>query len=587
MDHSPPTRLLTRHFLRRFFDNDLVSPHVDLHDNVATLGAVLITTTLFASFFMATDTLFGIPTPGITAILALGNRFFFISASMIVMALMVTVQWDAVSLDARDMSNLGALPIPSRVLIRAKLAALVLFAAGFAVALNLLPSVVYESLLALKMPVGLTGLLRLVAAHAIVTMAASAFAFLAVLALREVLRAVLGERWFRRVSTLVQALLVVALVSALLLLPGLEATVTRSWAATGFPAPYAIPPLWFLGLLEWLAGDVIASLTHLRFRGRLDETNQRALAMYQTHETLFADLAGVALIALAVVAVIALAAYAWNIRRPPQPVPASARRGHGLELLTRLFAGRHPVTRAGFAFALRAVVRSAPHRLSMAAAAALAFALSFIMLRDVDLRAAVLLPSAPLSLLALQTVVWMVLLAGFRNAVRVPAELKANWIFQVAWAGDERRYLAGVKRAAIVAIAGTVLLALWPLHAWIIGVRAALAHLGIGLLASMVFVEALFAGFRRVPFASTYVPGGHVKTLGPIVVMLFVLVVAAFAWLERVALQSDRGTMILLGCLAVTFAGCRVLDLWRRRGRVAIEFDEAPEPATQWLGLSG
>jgi hypothetical protein len=587
MDHSPATRLLTRHFLRRFFDNDLISPHVDLHDNVATLAAVLLTTTLFASVLFATGTLFGIPTPGLTAILGLGNRFFFISASMIVMALVATVQWDAMSLDARDMSNLGPLPIPLHVLIRAKLAALVSFAAGFAVALNLLPSLIYESLLALKMPVGLTGLLRLVVAHAVVTMAASACAFLAVLALREVLRAVLGERWFRRVSTLVQALLVVALVGALLLLPGLKTTMTRSWVAEGFPAPHAVPPFWFLGLLEWLAGDVIAGLTHLRFRGRLDETNQRALATYRSHEALFADLAGVALVALAVVAVVAVAAYAWNIRRLPQPVPASARRGRGLELLTRVFAGSHPVTRAGFAFALRAVLRSAPHRLAMATAAALAFALSFVMVRNVHFRGAVPLASVPLSVLALQTVVWMVLLAGFRNAVRVPAELKANWIFQIAGAGDERRYLAGVKRAAIVAIPGTVLLALWPVHAWLFGSRAALAHLGVGLLASIVFAEALFSGFRKIPFASTYLPGGNLKTLGPIMVLLFLFVVSAFAWLERVALQTDRGTLMLLGCLAIAFAGCRVLDLWRRRGRAAIEFDEAPEPATQWLGLSG
>jgi protein-S-isoprenylcysteine O-methyltransferase Ste14 len=48
----------------------------------------------------------------------------------------------------------------------------------------------------------------------------------------------------------------------------------------------------------------------------------------------------------------------------------------------------------------------------------------------------------------MQIIVLLALIAGFRYAVGVPAELAANWTIRMAWDGDERAYLAGVKRAA-------------------------------------------------------------------------------------------------------------------------------------------
>ena len=54
----------------------------------------------------------------------------------------------------------------------------------------------------------------------------------------------------------------------------------------------------------------------------------------------------------------------------------------------------------------------------------------------------------PGSIIAIQTVIVTLLLAGFRRAVRVPAELRANWVLQMSWRDAERRFLSGVKRAA-------------------------------------------------------------------------------------------------------------------------------------------
>ena len=90
-------------------------------------------------------------------------------------------------------------------------------------------------------------LLALMATHAIVTIAAAVFGYLVVIALRETLAAVLGPRWFTRVSPWAQGALIVVLGGSLLLLPP---AADRIGAAR----------------LRWLAGDVAADVVSRRVR---------------------------------------------------------------------------------------------------------------------------------------------------------------------------------------------------------------------------------------------------------------------------------------------------------------------------------
>jgi hypothetical protein len=548
--HRDSTQLLTRHFLRRFLDSDLISPHIDLHENVALFGAGLLSTTLFFAVGLASDTLFGLPTPGVTAIMALSDNFFFLGAAMIVMAIVTAIQWDALSLDTRDTFNLGPLPLDRRSILQAKLTAVLVFAGGFALALNVLPSVIYQALLVSKIPVGLAGLIRLTAVHLSVGIAASAFGFFAVLGVRESLRVVVGHNVFARISTLVQAVLVFLLLSAMLLMPAAASTVSApgGWADRGFPRPYFLPPLWFLGLEQRLGANLIVNAQMRIFSPRLQERHRIARAMYFRNEALFNDMSQFALVALAVVTFIAVLTYAWNIRRLPQPAASS--RGHGRVIagVSRLVGGRHPVTRAGFSFGLQALLRSAPHRLSMASAAALAIALGFVIFGRID---RIVTPSfPPRSLLAIEIVALTIMLGGFRRAVRLPAELRANWILQMAWRNGERAFLAGVKRIALFAIAVPLVLLLMPLYAWFASERVVVGHAVVGLAFSLAVIDALFSGYRNVPFASNYEPPGNVKTLGPLVVFAFFVFLLWFSTLERAALQTTSGTVMLV--LALT-----------------------------------
>jgi len=536
-------RLLVGHFLQRFLDHDLVSPDVDRHGILSVAGATLISSGLFVAVLLSVKYLASpFQSPGQTTVVALDDRFLFIAASMILMALVAVAVWDAIAVEGRDASILGPLPIPHGVIVRAKFAALLLFGAAFAAALTVVPSVLHPSLMVAKLPVGVIGALTLIGVHAGVSLAAGAFGFLFVVGVRELLRAVLGAAWFARVSALVQAALVVSLAVTFLLIPALSSHVGRFWFSQDPRVPYFVPPLWFLGLQESLAGGIIDNLPRPPLPPMILEMEHEATVLYRSQRGAFQQLGSVALVALATVAVTAVAAYAWNHRRLRAPAVAQRTKGRAVGAAGRWIAERlvvrRPLARAGFFFTLQTLFRSVPHRLSMATSIALGLAAAAVMLRGVGVRGGDDVAAIPVGLLAVQTVLAMALLAGFRHSIRVPAELGANWTFHLAWAGDHRAYLRGVKRAVLVGVILPVLLAILPLHMLALGSRVALAHFVFGLAIALLVREALLYGFQDLPFASAFQPSGNLQTAGSIYIALFLALAYGLAWVERAVLGA-------------------------------------------------
>ena len=89
-------RLLTQHFVRRFLENDLVSPDADRHEVLSLVGAGLLSSTMFITIGLALKFMFmPLQSPGRTAILAVDDRLLFLACAMIVMALVAVTAWDA------------------------------------------------------------------------------------------------------------------------------------------------------------------------------------------------------------------------------------------------------------------------------------------------------------------------------------------------------------------------------------------------------------------------------------------------------------------------------------------------------------
>jgi len=182
-------------------------------------------------------------------------------------------------------------------------------------------------------------------------------------------------------------------------------------------------------------------------------------------------------------------------------------------------------------------------------------------------------------LLAVQPTVLLVLLIAFRHSARVPSELGANWAFQMSWAGDPHPYIAGVKRAALVAVICPALLVLLPLHLALLGLRPASVHAVCGLFIGIAALETLMLGFRTLPFASGYVAGGNLKAWVPVCIVGFWPVTHVPAGIERLAMGDAGAIAAFVAGLTLFSAGVRMLGGRQRRSYGPVEFYELPAQA--------
>jgi len=583
-------RLLTRHFLQRFLDHDLISPHADRHEVLAITCAMIVVSSLFLSFFLSLKYQFNVfLPPGLTSTLALDDRFFLASLAMIVMALVAVAEWDALVLDARDTAVLGPLPIDRWTIVRAKFVAVILLAAGFDAALALGPTVLRAWALPVKLPVTMIGALELTLAQAACSLASGAFGFVAVLAIRETIRALIGPAAFNRMSAALQAALGIILTTMLLLLPRSAGSVAATWLSHGRVPPAVVPPLWFVGLHETVVGGVVDGLPRSTPLPRYVAAERTATHLYQAVRPLFPRLAEISVIAMMLVFAAAIVASLWNNRRLPAETFRKAAFLSGMRRAVGRGAAativRHPAAQAGFSFTLQSLARSVPHRATMGVVVAVAVSLVVITSGAVDTSRVHGIAAAPLSALTLQTLILAVALTAFRHIVRVPAELRANWTFHLAWSGDERPFLAGVKRAALTVIVAPTLAILFLYGAFAFGPRFALGHLVAGVLLSWILIDLLFIGYRKLPFASSYIRSEDLKSVGPLYVLAALTGTVWFAEAERAAFGSVTSAVLFFGALVALGSAAHALDASRRRLRLPIDLDERPAGSTQPLEL--
>jgi len=545
-------RLLTQHFLQRFLENDLLSPEADRHDAIAMVCGGLLTLGLFLSVLISMKFVFmPFQSPGRTALLALGDRLTFVSIAMIVMALVAVVAWDALSLDPRDTAMFGPLPIAPAVIVRAKLRAVGIVAGGFALAISSLSSLFHPLLMVAKLPIGLMTVLALVVIHLTVTLAAGLSAFATIVMLREVLRALLGAG-FNRVSASLQAVLIVALVTSFLLLPAMLNRAARPESGQAM----LLPPVWFVGLHEALAGDLVAGLPGRALPERIARQEDRAATRYREVSTAIRPLKWRAVGALAWPLLIATGAFLWNSRRLPLPlVGHRGGRYRGPGFFTRvltLTVLRSPPTQAGFFFTLQCLFRSGPHRVVMAGCTAVSIALATVFLAAASRSLAADLQSLPPYALSTQTVVLSVLLAGFRHVTRLPADTRANRLFRLAWIADSRLFLAGVRRGGFAGVVLPAVLLLVPPHLYLLGTRLAVMHAVSGLLLGAALVSLITLRTSQLPFVASYAPAPDLNTVGPVVLVGGLIAVSVLARIERFALQDIESTAAFWGVLAMT-----------------------------------
>ncbi|HEX6213070.1 MAG TPA: hypothetical protein VF136_19980 [Methylomirabilota bacterium] len=562
---EPRFRLLVRLFTRRFFENDLLAPDIDLRPSAIWLLAALIAPGwVWAVKSMVRYSVLG--HLGFDAIEAASwfDKSLLLMAAMANGAIVTVLSWEALLLDRRDAQILGGLPLPPRLVVAAKgLAVLRLF--GVVAALNV-PPILLFSLGAY----GHFGLLLVLKAAVSQTVAASAATLVTCILLTAALVAVTSSfdgRWLRAMTVGVQVVVLVAVV----------ALVTASqWAGLVAPAVHAggperlaglvlWPPLWFLGLNQWAFG-------HGAGRELFAWLAARALVV-----------AGVAFGA-AVPVTLLLWRRALRALVAAGPGEAPGRRRSLASAMAARLAGTPP-ERALLQFVLTVLWRSARHRLAMLSAAGLAAALA--------LQAVLVLAARPGGTrwsieFAMPVLVLLALLAVLRWLLTLPAELPASWVMAMIAPVRGSLVRRAVHRALIVLAvvpAGALALALsW----WQGGALSAIAHGILVPLAGLVLIERVLSRLTFLPFATEYLPGRtNLKARWPVHGVVLLVVVPTIAQVERVLLAAPGRAFAVVAALGAMLLALAV----RRRRGTRDRLTADPGTGDEWtaiqLGLGG
>jgi pimeloyl-ACP methyl ester carboxylesterase len=553
-------RVLFRDFLLRLIDLDFLSAGGDVTKLFAQFAALLAALSFIVGIYVVPPYTLGKLPPDKLALAATGDQEFLIATTMAIVGLFAVIAWDAVFPDRRDIAILGVLPVRTRTLFQAKVAAIATGLGISVVAVNIVTGLSY--------PVVLASPVRAFAAYWTTMAAAGAFVFCALLAVQGVAAQMLSYRLFLRVSNFLQIGAFFLVLGTYFLTPSsAELSITASESQ---PLLARFPSYWFLGLFQELNGPV-----HAVFR----PLAKRALWGLS--------------IAIAIAVTTYALAYVRNVRRiveQPDILPADRSRPaarHAAALLAKL--ARKPLERAIILFTARTLARSRQHRTILAAYCGIGLAISLTYAKILlygnsqvyaPLRAHIqvprwYLPNEPL--MAAGFVMISFAIIGTRAVFSLPAALQANWIFRITAVHRPGAYFAAVRKSLYGLIAVPIWIAAALLYFWIWPPAPVAAHMVVLALAGIILIERSLYEFKKIPFACSYLPGKSDLTRRlAIYGTLFLVVTDMGTRLEYWTLQSRSRYIVLLAIL-LTMA-------WRARKRCSA-FAGAPFHRTQFEDL--
>lgn len=497
---------------------------------------------------------------------ALPDEYFFIVLSMVVTGMVAVWRWDSIFPDRRDYANLVPLPISTRLIFLANLAAIVFLTLLLAFDVNAASAVLFPVVVS-GSQVAFSYIAQFAAIHVLVVVMASIFSFFAIFASAGVLMSALPYSTFRRISLYMRGLIIVCLLTLLSTSFAVPALVERLHLTPHSPIRF-LPPVWFLGFCQLLRGKADPSL---------------------------AAMGWMAILASFCVPVIAIAAYAVSYQRCFIRIPESldiaseTSRGYTSWLFSILDRTvlRTPFQRAGYRFVIKTVVRSERHALVVAGFVALGFVIASQVLFATLSGKAIDAGSAPsAALLSIPFIFVYCILVGLRFVFDIPTDLRANWVFRLSLHKTAHECMPLARRVMLTFVLPWVFTAVFPVSLYLWGWTNALLHTVSITIWSVLLADILLVRFRKMPFTCSYPPFHH----SAIVVMLvyffgFSAFVAFTSSLEYWALLKPA---LMLLFIPITF-GAWYARLRLRQDMIAIDkqliFEEKQPAAFEVLDL--
>ena len=531
-----PLPALALNFIARFFDFELIGLRGDLRSSYLWLIAGLAPIGLLMPWFMVFEWPFIALDQGPAGlrIASMAEKSLYLGLSMIAPGALTLLSWQALLVDSRDALILGSLPVAPSTVMRGKLLAIGLYGGILSVGMHAAGSFSFALLLADGSPFSF--LIRGVVAHFVSASMASCFALCAITSLQGGALTLLGPRAFRRVSPILQMGVTAALLLLFLTLPSMSSSVAGAVRSGGLERSWlsALPPVWFLGLYDWLLGTNDAVLRQLAARAAV------ACASVAIATILLVPLAGRRLLREAVTG--------------STDHGSRSRRTTALEGFTRLVS-RIPQRRAAVQMLLATCGRVNSHRFAFALAGGIfaAFAAP-VMFSGFMRQPAGAVP--PVSVLAIPLVGISVSLVALRVAAGLSADLRAGWMCaatvgrtpQGTVALRRTMWLLGILPMSVVFAAIT-----WALWDSATALAQAVVAAGLGFL----LTEVLTRGISGIPCTQPWQPlNANVRGFWPIYLGLILLITQG---LPRLILAFAGSATSVAAAMSVFAAGTLLL----------------------------
>lgn len=414
---------------------------------------------------------------------ALPDEYFFIVLSMAVTGVVAVWRWDSIFPDRRDYCNLVPLPISTRTIFLANLAAIVFLALMLAVDVNAASALLFPLVVSASQD-RFSFFAHFVGVHSFVVMTASIFSFFAVFVIVGALMVTLPYNAFRRISVYLRGVIIASLVAMLstsFAVPSMLKQLPGTWVRF-------LPPVWFLGLCQLIRGKATPSL---------------------------AVLGWVALMGSGVMVVVAVATYALSYQRCFVRIPETAdisstsRSGRAswiFPVLDRTIL-TSPFQRAGYRFVMKTLVRSEHHGLVLGGFFGLGIVTASQFLFASFNGTAIDATSAPSpEVLAIPLVLSYCTILGVRFVFDIPTEIGANWVFRLCLDKTRHECIPLARKVMLTFVLPWVFAIVLPLYGYIWGWRVGLLQTAVVTLWSLLLAEVLLLRFRKIPFTCSYPP---------------------------------------------------------------------------------
>jgi hypothetical protein len=404
--------VLVRHFLDRFFTNELASADGDAKTRLVQAACALGVPGLVVALYLYTP--YHLPHGHVGKYWGprpywaqVGDHYFYTLYSMVAMGLVTIFEWDLLFPDLLDVVVLSPLPTRRSRMLGARVSAIFILMGAVLFDSNFLAPIVLPA--ATDPP----HLLRFWAAHLIAVAASGVFGAAFFLALEGLLLGMLGDRVFRKIALGLQGFFVMALLTLLFLYPALAGAL-GILLPSGGRLMYWVPSFWFLGIYQRILDGPATAAVFIR-------------------------LAHIGWAALVTAIVVAAASYPlawWRKTRGLVEGTAKRERRNWMAVpargLMHATLARTPACRALWQFIGQNLLRVPRYRMVLVMYGGMGAALLFATVTRVNLaHGRIVFVFSPEGLRATVPIVAFWTVSGLRSTFLAPADQRGRWIFRV------------------------------------------------------------------------------------------------------------------------------------------------------------